>query len=146
MNLTVDGFSKSPKLQQVNRVRKILYADDDLDDKTWVSEASQLLDYSLDIDFVENGRQVFEYLKNYLELPALIVLDLNMPELDGRQTLKKLKTSSEYKDIPVVIVTTSSNKVDMDICSRLGASLYLVKPDFHSEWQQIVKHLVTYIS
>jgi CheY-like chemotaxis protein len=137
---------KSPKLQQVNRVKKILYADDDLDDKTWVSEASQLLDYSLDIDFVENGREVFEYLKNYLELPALIVLDLNMPELDGRQTLQKLKTSPKYKDIPVVIVTTSSNKIDMEICSRLGASLYLVKPDSHSEWQQIVKNLVPYIS
>jgi len=48
----------------VNRVHKILYADDDLDDKTWVAEASKMLDYSLDIDFVENGREVFDYLKN----------------------------------------------------------------------------------
>lgn len=130
----------------MNRVKKILYADDDLDDKTWVAEASKMLDYTLDIDFVENGRQVFDYLKKYIPLPALIVLDLNMPELDGRQTLQKLKASQEYKEIPVVIVTTSSNKVDVEICNRLGASLYLVKPDLHLEWQQIVKQLVPYIS
>jgi CheY-like chemotaxis protein len=130
----------------VNRVKKILYADDDLDDKTWVKEASKLLDYSLDIDFVENGREVFELLEKYLELPALIVLDLNMPKLDGRKTLQRLKASAEYRDIPVVIVTTSSNKIDVEICQRLGASLYLVKPDSHSEWQQIVKQLVPYIS
>ena len=130
----------------MNRVKKILYADDDLDDKTWVAEASRMLDYTLDIDFVENGRQVFDYLKKDLPLPALIVLDLNMPELDGRQTLQKLKASQEYKEIPVVIVTTSSNKVDIEICNRLGASRYLVKPDSHVEWQNIVRQLVPYIS
>ena len=127
--------------------KKILYADDDLDDKTWVSEATKLLNYHLNIDFVENGRQVFEYLENQIkEMPALIVLDLNMPELDGRQTLKRLKLSNKYKNIPVVIVTTSSNKVDVEICNRLGASLYLVKPDSHAEWQLIIKQLVSYLS
>ena len=104
----------------MNRVKKILYADDDLDDKTWVNEANKILNYSLDIEFVENGREVFEWLQQFEDLPSLIVLDLNMPELDGRQTLQKLKSSETYKVIPVVIVTTSSNKVDIEICKRLG--------------------------
>lgn len=131
----------------MNRVKRILYADDDLDDKTWVSEASRLLNSSLEIFFVENGREVFEYLKQHIEeMPALIVLDLNMPELDGRQTLKRLKSNNDFKNIPVVIVTTSSNKADIDICTRLGASLYLVKPDSHAEWQHIVKQFIPYIS
>ena len=130
----------------MNRVKKILYADDDLDDKTWVSEANKFLNYLLDIDFVENGRGVFEWLERFKDHPSLIVLDLNMPELDGRQTLQKLKSSEKYKDIPVVIVTTSSNKVDIEICKRLGANLYLVKPDKHSGWQQIVKQLLPYIT
>lgn len=130
----------------MNRVKRILYADDDLDDKTWVSEANKLLNFSLDIYFVENGREVFEYLNKIDDTPALIVLDLNMPELDGRQTLRKLKANEKYKDIPVAIVTTSSNKVDIEICTRLGASMYLVKPDSHSEWQYIVKQFLRYIS
>jgi CheY-like chemotaxis protein len=130
----------------VDRVKKILYADDDLDDKTWVSEANKVLNDSLDIAFVENGREVFEWLEKFKDLPALIVLDLNMPVLDGRQTLQKLKSSQAYKDIPVIIVTTSSNRVDVEICKRLGAALYLVKPDRHAGWQQIIKQLVPYIS
>lgn len=123
-----------------------MYADDDLDDKAWVSEANKLLNFSLDIYFVENGREVFEYLNKIDDTPALIVLDLNMPELDGRQTLRKLKANEKYKDIPVAIVTTSSNKVDIEICTRLGASMYLVKPDSHSEWQYIVTQFLRYIS
>jgi len=130
----------------VNRVKKILYADDDLDDKTWVSEANKILNYSLDIEFVENGREVFDWLQRRENLPSLIVLDLNMPELDGRQTLQRLKASETYKDIPVVIVTTSSNKVDIEICKRLGANLYLIKPDKHVGWQQIVKQLLPYLT
>jgi CheY-like chemotaxis protein len=130
----------------VNHVKKILYADDDLDDKTWVIEANSILNYSLDIDFVENGREVFEWLQQCENLPSLIVLDLNMPELDGRQTLQRLKASQQYKSIPVIIVTTSSNKVDIEICKRLGAALYLVKPDKHSDWQKIIKQLLSHIS
>ena len=126
---------------------KILYADDDLDDIAWVKEACKAINCSLNIDFVENGRQVLEYLQhcNQTEFPVLIVLDLNMPELDGRQTLQRIKSNACYKNIPVIIVTTSSNKVDIEICKRFGASLYLVKPDTHIAWQQIVKEFLPYV-
>ena len=132
----------------MSNLKKVLYADDDLDDKTWVEEACKAINCSLEIEFVENGRQVMDYLSKAsgTEMPSLIVLDLNMPELDGRQTLQRLKNHSDYKDIPVVIVTTSSNKLDIDICKRLGASLYLTKPDTHFEWQYIVKQLEPYVA
>ena len=132
----------------MSQPKKILYADDDPDDKAWVIEACKAINLFLSIDFVENGRQVLQYLQQRpnTELPALIVLDLNMPELDGRQTLQKIKTDNHYKNIPVLIVTTSSNKVDMEICKRLGAELYLVKPDTHKEWQHIVQHFVPYVA
>ena len=128
--------------------KKILYADDDPDDKSWVLEACKAIDLVLTIDFVENGREVLHYLNQLSgnEMPALIVLDLNMPELDGRQTLQRIKADDLYKNIPVLIVTTSSNKVDMEMCKRLGAALYLVKPDTHKEWQYIVEHFKPYIS
>ena len=128
--------------------KKILYADDDPDDKSWVLEACKAIDLVLTIDFVENGREVLHYLNQLSgnELPALIVLDLNMPELDGRQTLQRIKADDLYKNIPVLIVTTSSNKVDMEMCKRLGAALYLVKPDTHKEWEYIVEHFKPYIS
>jgi CheY-like chemotaxis protein len=126
----------------------VLYADDDADDKDWVTEACHAVDASLRLIFVENGRQVLDYLSESGSdhLPALIVLDLNMPELDGRQTLKKLKTHPLYQRIPVVIVTTSTNRIDRDVCRQLGAALFLTKPDTHAEWQTVVRHFVPYLA
>ena len=126
----------------------VLYADDDIDDKTWVSEACKAVNSSLHIVFVENGRKALEYLENQTdnEKPHLIVLDLNMPELDGRQTLKRLKADERFAHIPVVIVTTSNNKIDMEVCKRLGASLYLIKPDTHAEWQNIIREFQPYVN
>ena len=144
-----DRLSRNTKTQPaVNLFCKVLYADDDPDDKLWVTEACKALQCDLDIHFVENGKHVLQYLQNREpeSFPQLIVLDLNMPELDGRQTLNKLKSNPLYKEIPVIIVTTSSNKVDVEICQRLGAALYLIKPDKHAEWQSIIKELLPYIS
>ncbi len=132
----------------MSQLKKVLYADDDTDDRAWVTETCKALRFSLDIDFVENGRQVLEYLSKLAQddLPSLIVLDLNMPEIDGRQTLQRIKANENYKDIPVIIVTTSSSKADLDICKRLGATLYLIKPDTYIEWQNIIKQFVPFIS
>lgn len=125
----------------------ILYADDDIDDKAWVSEACKEVDCSFQFRFVDNGREVVDYLtKNSKDLPALVVLDLNMPEMDGRQTLQFIKNHPDFKNIPVIIVTTSASKLDKDICKRLGASLYLTKPDSHSEWQQIIRQLEPFVA
>jgi CheY-like chemotaxis protein len=74
------------------------------------------------------------------------VLDLNMPELDGRQTLKKLKTHPLYQSIPVAIVTTSTNRLDREVCQKLGASLFLTKPDTYTEWQVVVRHFMPYMA
>jgi CheY-like chemotaxis protein len=123
--------------------RIILYADDDPDDRTWVAEACKAVNSSLKISFVENGRQVLRSLEKLRseDLPHLIVLDLNMPELDGRQTLQQLKANPAYQQIPVAIVSTSSNAIDREVCHRFGASLFLIKPVTYSEWEGIIRQL-----
>jgi CheY-like chemotaxis protein len=120
-----------------------LYADDDPDDQSWVTDACRATGSRMDIRFVQNGKQALNYLQDCAahELPVLIVLDLNMPELDGRQALQRIKANERYREIPVVIVTTSSNLIDQEICRRLGANLYLTKPDTHTEWQNIIRQL-----
>jgi CheY-like chemotaxis protein len=131
----------------VNQFKFVLYADDDVDDKDWVSEACKVIDSDLNVVFVENGRQVLDYLNTTQSpvLPSLIVLDLNMPELDGRQTLQKLKANPQFQHIPVAIVTTSTNRLDKEVCERLGASVYLTKPDTHKEWQTIIRQLIPFV-
>lgn len=125
----------------------ILYADDDSDDITWVSEACKILNLDWEIAFVSNGREVLDYLfqESSETTPSLVVLDLNMPEMDGRQTLQQIKNNDNYKHIPVVIVTTSANKIDKEVCKRLGASLFLTKPDTHMEWQDVVKQFQPFV-
>ena len=127
----------------MNKKNIVLYADDDNDDKNWVNEACKSLNSSLQIKFVETGKGVIHYLKQSTpeEFPSLIVLDLNMPELDGRQTLKAIKSCPEYRHIPIVIVTTSSNTIDKEVCKKLGASLFLIKPNTYNDWQMIVSQL-----
>ena len=124
-----------------------MYADDDLDDKEWVNDACKSANNSLELTFVENGKEVLKYLENLNgnELPSLIVLDLNMPELDGRQTLKALKNHPDFHSIPVAVVTTSSSRIDMEVCKKLGAAVFLTKPDTYDEWQEIVRKLEPFV-
>jgi CheY-like chemotaxis protein len=126
----------------------VIYADDDADDREWASEACKAIDASLTVHFVENGREVVNFLKNLFpqQFPSLIILDLNMPLMDGRQTLQWLKTSPEYCHIPVAIVSTSSGKMDREVCQRLGASLFLVKPTAHQNWSDIIRQLAPLVA
>ena len=127
-----------------NAQKFVLYADDDADDQAWVTEACQAVNAGLSIYFVGNGREALQYLQTLLpeQLPSLIILDLNMPQLDGRQTLQRLKAHPLYSHIPVAIVSTSSSKMDREVCQRLGASVFLVKPDSHQSWQTIIRQLM----
>lgn len=115
----------------MKRIKPILIADDDADDRA--------LSCGLQRTFVcrkarncTDGLKVFQYLDKLTdenELPGLIILDLNMPLLDGFDTLRKLKINNRYRHIPVVILTTSKNMDEMNKCLQLGAADYLTKPN-----------------
>jgi CheY-like chemotaxis protein len=131
----------------VSQPRIVLYADDDLDDKEWVNDACKNANSSLEIKFLENGKEVLKYLEDIDDnrIPSLIVLDLNMPELDGRQTLKAIKKHPQYNNIPVAVVTTSCSRIDRDVCQKLGAALFLTKPNVYRDWQEIIRKLESYV-
>ncbi|MBX2855982.1 MAG: response regulator, partial [Rhodobacteraceae bacterium] len=93
----------------------ILIADDDADDRMLIEEAFEENRLSNKIDFVEDGEQVLEYLRREGKFehlkgqpyPGLILLDLNMPKMDGRTALAKIKEDPKLCRIPVVVLTTS---------------------------------------
>ena len=92
-----------------------------------------------------NGNDLISQLKKADTLPDICILDINMPELDGKQTLKILKSRPEYSHIPVAIVTTSSSQLDVDVCKRLGATIFLTKPDTYAQWQEVIRQLEHHI-
>ena len=63
----------------------------------------------------------------------------------GKQTLKILKSRQEFSHIPVAIVTTSSSQLDVDVCKRLGATIFLTKPDTYAQWQEVIRQLEHHI-
>ena len=81
------------------------------------------------IQWCKNGQEALNYLQNKNnQRPDLILLDLNMPGIDGRQVLQIIKTDTALKSIPVVILTTSADSKDVEQCYSIGASTYIQKP------------------
>jgi CheY-like chemotaxis protein len=114
---------------------QILLADDDPEDRLIMAESFGEINLSDVIDFVDNGETLLAYLDNIQQgvLPTLIVLDLNMPRMNGTQTLKSLKQHARYKRIPVTIFSTSVNEIEMEECLKTGAVSYVVKPVTYKE-------------
>jgi CheY-like chemotaxis protein len=120
----------------------ILLAEDDEDDQEFIKVAFQKASLNYHLDIAENGQQVLEYLVSQQHLPCLIILDLNMPVMDGFETLEALNQKSEFKEIPIVILTTSNSESDKKRCFSKGATDYLVKPNNMTEIVKTVESIV----
>jgi len=111
-------------------------ADDDEDDRLLTQDALAESRVLNELHFVEDGVELLEYLerrgkfedKTTSPRPGLILLDLNMPRMDGREALEAIKGNPNLKGIPVVILTTSKQEEDMVKGYNLGAASYITKP------------------
>jgi len=111
-------------------------ADDDADDRLLTKEALKEAKLVNDFHCVENGEELLDYLHQrgkYADpavspRPGLILLDLNMPKMDGREALKEIKADPSLRQIPVIILTTSQAEEDVLRTYDTGASSFIVKP------------------
>jgi CheY-like chemotaxis protein len=128
----------------MEKIVKILLADDDLEDRFIMQDAFNAINLQDVPLLVEDGEKVLEHLANLHAnggpLPSLVVLDLNMPRLNGTQTLRELKSIPHYKDIPVIIFSSSLNVIEMHECRQLGALSYMVKPFTYDEYLLSAQH------
>jgi CheY-like chemotaxis protein len=126
---------------------KILVVDDDKEDHMILHEYFSESGIDRNVLFVENGIRALEYLESAddADLPKLVVLDLNMPLLNGSQTLLQLKQSSRLKNIPVIIYSTSESENEKRKCLGFGAIDYLVKPVTMEEGQRMVDRFKSFI-
>jgi CheY-like chemotaxis protein len=114
----------------------ILMADDDPDDRLLTQEAIEESRLINRLQFVEDGEHLLDYLfrrgpytdETKYPMPDLILLDLNMPRLDGREALAIIKNDAKLRKIPVVILTTSKAEEDILRTYQLGANSYITKP------------------
>jgi CheY-like chemotaxis protein len=115
----------------------ILVADDDEEDRILTKEALAGARLTNELRFVVDGQDLMDYLRRAgryasgngdAPAPGIILLDLNMPKLDGREALAEIKSDPELKRIPVVVLTTSSAETDILRSYELGVNSFITKP------------------
>ncbi|MGE5520220.1 MAG: response regulator [Candidatus Dadabacteria bacterium] len=125
---------------------KILLIEDDIDDV-------ELLQYALDrhsvkyqMEILSNGKEALEYIENCADCPEIIILDFNLPKVHGKEVLKQIKDNADFKNIPLVILTTSSAQDDKDYAGALGANAFLVKPTSTDGIKNTVETIVNLVN
>ncbi len=120
----------------------LLVVEDDQDDVDLLQEA--LHEYGVDFttDIIVQGDQVLPHLEQNDILPDVIILDLNLPRLHGKEVLQLLKASPRLRPIPVVILTTSSAIEERNFCKRAGAHSFLTKPISMQGFRAITEAIV----
>ncbi len=126
----------------------ILIAEDDPDDRVLTREAMESAHVANEIRFVNDGQYLMDYLRREGEyadpeadapMPGIILLDLNMPRMDGREALAEIKSDPELRKIPVVVLTTSKAEEDIAKTYDLGVNSFITKPVTFTALVEVMK-------
>ncbi len=116
--------------------------DDDPDDQEIFLEVLRNISPSIRCVTANNGQEAIEKLKSRQVKPDLIFLDLNMPLMNGQQFLKACHLVEDCSKIPVIILTTSSDRRSVEETMKLGARDYITKPDKYSAWGKLISEKI----
>ena len=130
----------------VKMAKEILLVEDNPDDAelTRIAFAEAGIDYRLHV--VGDGVQALAYLRSCAptELPSLVLLDLNLPKLNGREVLEAIRADPATRSLPVVVLTTSAEPFDVDTVYELGANSYIQKPVEFERFVDVVRQIGLY--
>ncbi|WP_404379565.1 response regulator [Caenispirillum salinarum] len=121
-----------------------LLVEDNRDDAELTREALKEADPRVTLEWARDGEECLEYLRSDKPEPDLILLDLNMPRMDGREALREIKGNEAWRHIPVVILTTSEAEADVMESYRHFANAYMVKPITIDDLIDIMTQLSTF--
>ena len=107
---------------------KILLIEDDLDDVELLQDALKKQNVLYDMESITDGNTALEFIRNPASVPDIVILDMNLPRVDGRILIPEIKSSPLLKDIPLLILTTSSAIADVEYAYKHGANRYMNKP------------------
>lgn len=138
-------------MKSINNINFIILADDDPDDRMLMIEAFEENNIPCTIQCVEDGAELLDYLtqkgkylKHSIRLPDLILLDINMPRVNGKEALKAIKSHPMLKHIPVLIFSTSKSLEEITHAYTLGANSFIVKPSSFDGILEIAKSIKQY--
>jgi two-component system response regulator len=138
-------------MREMNKLPVILMADDDPDDRILAKDALSENKLANDLYFVEDGEELLDYLHQQGKFnpenaprPGLILLDLNMPKMDGREALREIKTHTKFRKIPVIVLTTSKAEEDIIRTYELGVNSFISKPVTFEELVEVTRQIGRY--
>ncbi len=128
--------------------RPILLVEDSFNDAELTITALKANNVANEIHHVRNGEEALNYLKRqgpfqnrHAEQPAVVFLDLKMPKVDGIDVLRAAKADPELRSIPIVMLTSSRENVDLSTCYNLGVNAYVVKPVGFEQFADAIRQL-----
>jgi CheY-like chemotaxis protein len=126
--------------------KRFLVIDDDSDDRELFSEALASIDPDIVCDQATDGSEALKRLIGQdIAKPDIVFLDINMPIMNGWQFLMRLKNEEQYKNIPVIVYTTSSNVKDRMIADDLGALCFITKPHAYGRLKNLLGIVVMHV-
>ncbi len=120
----------------------IFYADDDPDDLEIFRDVVDSLEGRAQLYTYDGGQELIEALGNPPPTPQLVFLDLNMPGKDGFAALEEIRKNSKFKQVPVIVFSTSDDKVSVERSRHLGANYYLRKPNCYQHFQKTIRSVL----
>jgi len=131
----------------MKKIPLILLADDNLDDQSFIRDAFNYVSANVIFKILNDGKELLEHLQliDEEDMPSLIVLDYNMPKLNGAEVLKILLREKRWSTIPKIMLSTSFYKEHIQECIKMGADGYLIKPDNLFAWKNIALNMLSYI-
>jgi len=131
---------------------EILLVEDNMGDADLTIRALRRENLANKLVHLENGADALDYIfaegvytdRNHHNLPQIILLDLNMPKVNGIEVLERVKADERTKKIPVIVLTSSNEDPDIDRCYALGANSYVVKPVEFNKFAKAVNELGLY--
>lgn len=124
----------------------ILFIEDDMIEGMKFNRVLNGLEFNYKVIEATNGEEALKVLRQKKTLPNLILLDLNMPKLNGIEFLRILKGDNVLKQIPTIVFTTSNNRKDILECYKIGIAGYIIKPLKYEDYKGIVKKTLEYWS
>jgi len=127
----------------MKRSYTILYVDDDIDDLLLISEAFEKYTDHLKVIHASNGAEGLKVLEKMQEnLPCLLIIDINMPIMDGKEMLVKLREQPQFKDLPVIMFSTSASSMDKQFAENYQAEFFS-KPATYNDLRDVVAQFVS---
>jgi CheY-like chemotaxis protein len=123
------------------RVPHILLVDDNSHDLQLMGEAFAECGVPAHLRHAHDGEEALAALLDGDDRPDLLLLDLNMPRMDGRALLARLADMPQAKDVRIVVLTSSSRDADLEFCSQMGALSYVIKPTTWDQYLTLVRSL-----